>query len=119
MKHQGASRHYSDHAYGKKIRRLQGPATRSVLERASILYHLLKSGTLPVWARLLIIAALGYFVWPMDAVPDPLPGVGYADDLLFMGLVLMQLGDYISEEQAPKSPKSTRSAPSGSSSIKS
>ena len=34
----------------------------------------------PVWAKTVLIGALGYFICPIDAVPDLIPVGGYADD---------------------------------------
>ena len=33
----------------------------------------------PVWAKTAIIGALGYFISPIDAIPDIMPVVGYTD----------------------------------------
>lgn len=40
-----------------------------------------------------IIAALGYFVSPLDAVPDFTPGAGYMDDALVVAYVLHRLAN--------------------------
>ena len=29
----------------------------------------------------MIVGALGYFIIPLEAVPDMIPGAGYADDI--------------------------------------
>lgn len=38
------------------------------------------------------VIALIYFVSPMDAVPDVLPGVGFVDDATLIGTVVLSLG---------------------------
>ena len=40
---------------------------------------------MPAWAKTVIVGALTYFISPLDAIPDILPGLGYTDDL---GLLL-------------------------------
>jgi uncharacterized membrane protein YkvA (DUF1232 family) len=34
----------------------------------------------PVWAKAVALGSLGYFILPLDVVPDLIPGVGLADD---------------------------------------
>jgi len=46
---------------------------------------------MPWQSKAMIIVALGYFVSPVDAIPDAIPVAGYADDLLVVGWVLHQL----------------------------
>ena len=56
------------------------------------LYVILTDRATPMWARLLIIGALGYLICPVDAVPDAVPALGYADDVVALGAALAQLG---------------------------
>jgi uncharacterized membrane protein YkvA (DUF1232 family) len=35
----------------------------------------------PVGAKSIIVGALGYFISPVDAIPDIIPVAGYTDDL--------------------------------------
>jgi uncharacterized membrane protein YkvA (DUF1232 family) len=42
----------------------------------------------PVGTLLLSLAALVYFINPLDAIPDPIPFAGYIDDSMIIGLVL-------------------------------
>jgi uncharacterized membrane protein YkvA (DUF1232 family) len=45
-----------------------------------MLYYSLQDSDTPLWAKGIIVAALGYLIFPADAIPDFLPAVGYADD---------------------------------------
>ena len=45
-----------------------------------LLYDTLKRDSTPIWAKTAILGALGYFICPVDAIPDLIPGVGYTDD---------------------------------------
>jgi uncharacterized membrane protein YkvA (DUF1232 family) len=47
------------------------------------------------WARTRIYGALAYFVLPFDAVPDFLPGAGYADDLGVLAFALFTVASYV------------------------
>ena len=44
-----------------------------------LLYYALLDGNIPFKDKAIVIGALGYFILPVDAIPDFLPG-GYVDD---------------------------------------
>lgn len=90
-------RHYSEAGFKRKVARMPRRAGRMVLERAILLYVIMTDREVPMWARALIIGALGYFVWPLDAVPDAIPVLGYMDDAAVMGLVLSQVGRFVTQ----------------------
>jgi uncharacterized membrane protein YkvA (DUF1232 family) len=52
------------------------------------------SGT-PLRVRLTLMAALAYFVMPIDAVPDFLAGIGFADDATVLMTALTLLGSHL------------------------
>jgi len=51
-------------------------------------FRLFASRRVPGWVKLVPIAALAYLIFPLDFVPDMLPGLGQVDDLtaLLIGL---------------------------------
>mgnify|MGYP003612796847 CR=1 FL=1 len=78
-----------------KIADVPKQAGCAVIKSALVLYVLLKEAEVPIWAKASIVAALVYFISPIDAYPDFLPG-GYIDDLATMGLLLTQLEMFVS-----------------------
>lgn len=48
----------------------------------------------------IILFALGYFVSPVDAVPDLIPVAGYADDAAVIAAALSALGSVINKYRA-------------------
>ena len=44
-----------------------------------------------------ILAALAYFVSPIDAIPDVIPVLGYLDDALVVTWVMHQISDEVSK----------------------
>lgn len=56
---------------------------KDAAELALTLFYCMKDGDTPAWAKAKIAAALGYFIWPIDLIPDALPG-GYIDDIAVM-----------------------------------
>jgi uncharacterized membrane protein YkvA (DUF1232 family) len=74
-------RQHDETSFWRKIRRVALKAGRAVIEHALILYFCMRDPATPRWARGVIVGALAYFVLPLDAVPDLIPAVGFADDL--------------------------------------
>lgn len=52
----------------------------------------------PKWAKNIIIGLLGYFLAPIDIVPDLSPFVGYTDDLSLLSVGLVTVAGYINKE---------------------
>src|SRR5438552_16920140 len=44
------------------------------------LYFCMLDAKTPMWAKATVAAALAYFILPVDAIPDWLPGIGLPDD---------------------------------------
>ncbi len=52
-------------------------------ERTRILHKLwryLRDGRVPLWRKLVGVAAVAYLVWPFDLIPDFIPILGWLDD---------------------------------------
>ncbi|MEL7540117.1 MAG: YkvA family protein [Pseudomonadota bacterium] len=51
----------------------------------------------PIKAKLVLFAALGYFVLPVDAIPDLVTGLGFTDDATVLATALGIVGAHIRE----------------------
>lgn len=71
---------------------------RGVLEKALYLYYAVQDERTPKWAKRIIYGALGYFIFPLDAIPDLAPLVGYTDDLSVMAAALATVAFYVSPD---------------------
>jgi len=91
-------RHYSDATFWDKLKRYAKIAGMKVVYPALLLQYLLKSDQVPVKAKLILSAALGYFILPIDFIPDFAPLVGFADDLGVLLMILKQMATYITPE---------------------
>ncbi len=89
---------YSPPKFWAKAARYAGAAGRGTLEKALWLYYAAQSASTPAWARRVIYGALGYFIFPLDAIPDLAPLVGYTDDLSVMAAALVTVSLYITPE---------------------
>lgn len=86
---------FSDASLRDKLARAGRRAGREVVEKALWLWFASRRPDLPGWARTRIYGALAYFVLPLDAVPDFLPGAGYADDLGVLAFALLTVASYV------------------------
>jgi len=75
------SAHYSESRFWEKVKTYAKAAGERVLEPALKLYYAALDPDTPAWAKTTIVTSLGYFISPVDAVPDLVPIVGYTDDL--------------------------------------
>ena len=89
---------YSDTGFWKKLRRYASIAGREVVEKALLLYYAMHEEKAPAWAKATIAGALGYFIVPLDAIPDLTPAVGYADDLGVLALAIAAVATYINDD---------------------
>ncbi len=87
--------HYSDHRFHSKLLNLSCHVKRKLGYKAAILYVIMMDGTVPVWVKASILGVLGYFICPLDTVPDILPGVGFIDDVSLMGAVIVEISAYV------------------------
>lgn len=71
---------YSEENFWEKIKTFASSAGKEVIEKALLLYYAAQNPTTPPWAKTTIYAALAYFIFPVDAIPDVLPVVGFTDD---------------------------------------
>ena len=45
-----------------------------------------------------MIGSLGYFILPLDLVPDFIAGFGYTDDIVVMFIVVKKIMKYVDDE---------------------
>ena len=91
-------RHYSDASFWDKLKRYSKVAGMKVVYPALLLQYLMKSNDVPLKAKLILSAALGYFILPVDFIPDFAPLIGFADDLGVLLLVLRQMAVHVNPE---------------------
>lgn len=96
--HEEHAEHYNEPDLWQKLRNLPKDATAQVVEKALLLRELLLDGRTPLWVRGSIVGVLGYLILPLDLIPDPLPGIGFVDDVAAMALVLSSLDAFVTED---------------------
>ena len=79
---------YSEDGLWEKIDKVAKKAGIKVIYYALLLFYALLSDKVTVAEKALIIGALGYFILPIDIIPDFMVPIGYGDDLAVMwGLI--------------------------------
>ncbi|WP_338848234.1 DUF1232 domain-containing protein [Massilia sp. W12] len=96
---------FSDTGFWDKVLRYAKTAGREVIEKALWLYYAAQEPKTPAWAKTVIYGALGYFIFPVDAVPDITPMVGYADDLGALAAAVATVAIHITDEVKAKAAK--------------
>jgi uncharacterized membrane protein YkvA (DUF1232 family) len=96
---------YSDEGFWGKLSKYAKVAGTEVVEKALWLYYAYQKSDTPTWAKTSIVAALGYFISPIDAIPDFTPIVGYADDLGVLTMAVAAVAAYIDENVKKKAKK--------------
>ena len=82
---------YSESELWKKIGEVAKMAGLRVIYYVLLLYYSLQSDTVSLKEKALIIGALGYFILPVDLVPDFIIGLGYGDDAAALVAVVKML----------------------------
>lgn len=81
-------KNYSEANLWKKIGSVAKIAGIKTLYMVLLLYYVLMDDATPTKYKAMIMGALGYFILPVDVLPDFVPMVGYSDDLAALSGVL-------------------------------
>ncbi len=71
---------YNEDKLWGKIKNVAKKAGIKVIYYVLLLFYALQSENVTMAEKALIVAALGYFILPLDFIPDFIPIVGYGDD---------------------------------------
>ena len=91
--------YYSDNRFWKKVERVAKKVGATVLLPVFTLYYMLQDDKVSLQHKAYIVVALGYYILPIDLIPDGiLPVIGFTDDIAVMTLVLKLVKDSITPE---------------------
>ena len=74
-------KYYNENSFWKTIAYISKKAGLKLIYLSFLLYYTLNSNNTTKTDRAIIVAALGYFIFPLDIIPDYIPFIGYTDDL--------------------------------------
>jgi uncharacterized membrane protein YkvA (DUF1232 family) len=90
------ARQYSQESFWAKLKKSSGFAGREAVKKLLVLYYAGTDAQTPRWAKGVVAAALGYFIVPLDAIPDIAPFAGYTDDWAAVAAALVTIACCIS-----------------------
>ena len=96
------SENYSEDSFWDKIKTTLKKAGSKLIYQALQLFYAMQNPDCPIAIKGAIIAALGYFILPIDLVPDFLPVVGFADDLTAISSAIAMAHMYIDDNVIQK-----------------
>ena len=89
---------FTESDFWEKIQKVARKAGIKISHAALLLYYVLRSPATPSSDRMKIIGALGYFILPVDLIPDYLPVIGFSDDLAALTWALYSVAKNITPE---------------------
>ena len=97
------SKAYSESSLFNKIMKTAKKAGIKVIYAALLLFYTLQKPLTPAWAKGTIVGALGYFILPIDVIPDLVPVLGFTDDLGALAVAITAVAMFIDDEVKQKS----------------
>ena len=89
---------FSEIKLWKKLKEYAKKAGVKTVYSALLLFYAFKRKETPSWARNIIIGVLGYFITPIDIIPDLTPIIGYTDDIGILSFGLVTIACYVNDE---------------------
>lgn len=89
---------YSEDSFWDKIAGVLKSAGLTLIYKALQLFYIMQRPECPMHIKAAIVATLGYFISPVDVIPDVIPVVGFSDDLMAIGAALVLAQMYVDEE---------------------
>lgn len=93
---------FSEKKFWGKLKRFARNAGVKVVYSALLLYYAYRRKETPAWAKRMIFGVLGYFISPIDLIPDLGPIIGYTDDLAILAFGIVTVAAYINTDVKTK-----------------
>ena len=90
--------YFTDSKFWEKMKEVAKKVGLKVTSYALILYYVLQKDEVPLKDKIIITGALGYFILPVDLIPDFIPIAGYTDDVAGMLFAIKKCMNYVDDE---------------------
>ena len=91
-------KNYSEDGLWDKIKGNVKKAGSNLIYEVLQLFYVAKNPNVPMKIRAAMVAPLGYFISPVDLIPDLTPIVGYTDDGAVIAMAIAFAHAYIDDE---------------------
>lgn len=92
------AKHFSEEKFWDKVLKFGKQAGVKLTYGALLLYYTFQKPTIPKATKATILGALGYFISPLDIIPDFIPLTGYVDDFGVVVTALLLVVSHIDTE---------------------
>ncbi len=91
-------KNYSDEGLWNKIKGVAKKVGANLIYDVLQLFYVAKNPNVPMKIRAAMVAPLGYFISPVDLIPDLVPVVGYSDDAAVIAMAIGIAHLYINDD---------------------
>lgn len=99
---------YSEQGLRDKLTRIARKAGAKVVYAVLVAYYAVQSDALSFSDKAKLYGALGYFILPVDLIPDTILAMGYTDDMAALLYVLRTVSTNITPETKRKAEQKMR-----------
>ncbi len=99
---------YSEQGLRDKLMRIARKAGAKVVYAVLVAYYAVQSDALSFSDKAKLYGALGYFILPVDLIPDTILAMGYTDDMAALLYVLRTVSTNITPETKRKAEQKLR-----------
>lgn len=92
------AQYFNDSKLWKKLKKVAQKAGRKAVYYVLVLYYVSRDPSVPRSLKLKVLGALGYFILPLDFIPDVILALGFTDDLAALAWALFTMRKYITPE---------------------
>ena len=89
---------FSEIQLWSKLKNYAKEAGLKTVYTALLLFYAYKRSDTPAWAKRVVVGVLGYFISPIDVLPDLTPLIGYTDDIGMLSFGLVTIACYVNDE---------------------
>ena len=100
---------FSEYDFFRFIRHWGAKLGKELLTLAFTLYEMWEDPDVPTKAKVVIASALAYLLLPVDAVPDMIPVIGFADDLTALAAAMSQVSEHVKPKHRARAEARVRS----------
>lgn len=100
---------YSESGLWNKVKSVAKKAGIKTIYMVLLLHYVLKSPNVSIEDKAKIYGALGYFILPIDLIPDFIPIVGYSDDVAALAYALHAVWKNVTPEIKQQAQQKLRS----------